>query len=251
MKAKIEDLEAKKVEEEVLLESVKVGEEREEQTMEEREKEERLARWVPKTDLGKDVLAGKVKSVEEVFESGRKVLEAEIFDYLLDLKSEMLMIGQSKGKFGGGKRRSWKQTQKKTIDANVTTFSVMAVVGNENGYLGVGVGKAKETLPAKEKAIRQAKLNLMKITRGCGSFDCSCKNMHSIPLKIEGKCSGVRVILIPAPEGTNLVASDELKRILRLAGIKDIYSRTFGQTRSTINLAKACIDALEKLNKIK
>jgi len=250
MKAKEELPETKKIEEEVLLDSVKVEEREEEQTLEEREKEERLARWVPKTELGKEVLAGKIKTIDEILESGRKVLESEIFDYLLDLKSDMLMIGQSKGKFGGGKRRGWKQTQKKTIDANVTTFSVMAVVGNKEGYVGIGVGKAKETLPAKEKSLRKAKLNLIKVMRGCGSFDCSCKNLHSIPMKTEGKCSGVRVILMPAPEGTGLAVSDELKRILKLAGIKDVYSRTFGQKRSTINLAKAAIQALEKLNKI-
>jgi len=238
------------VTEEVLIESVKVAEEPE-TTKEESERDKILNSWVPKTELGKEVLSGKIKNIDDILKSGKKVLESEIFDYMLNLKSDLLMIGQSKGKFGGGKRRNWKQTQKKTIDGNIIKFSVMAVSGDENGYIGIGIGKAKETLPSKEKAIRKAKLNLQKITRGCGSFDCSCSNPHSIPAKVIGKCSSCRIILMPAPEGTGLVASDELKKILRLAGIKDIYSKTFGQKRSTINLARACLDALNKLNKIK
>lgn len=239
------------IKEEILLESVKVTENEPERTGEMQERDRIIGEWIPKTQLGREVIAGKFNNIEEVFESGKKVLESEIFDYLLNLKSDFLMIGQAKGKFGGGKRRGWKQTQKKTLDGNIITFSVLTVVGNENGHVGIGVGRAKETLPAKEKSIRKAKLNLQKIVRGCGSFDCSCSNPHSIPIKVEGKCSSVRVVLMPAPEGTGLVVSDELKRIFRLAGIKDIYSKTYGQKRSTVNLAKACIDALNKLNKIK
>jgi small subunit ribosomal protein S5 len=240
-----------KEEEEVLLESVKVSDVEPEKDRQTEERENIIRQWVPKTQLGREVLSGKFKNVDEIFESGKKVLESEIYDYLINLNSDMLMIGQSKGKFGGGKRRGWKQTQKKTMEGNVTTFSVLAVVGNENGYMGLGTGRAKETLPAREKAVRKAKLNLQKVIRGCGSFDCSCSNPHSIPVKVEGKCSSVRIKLMPAPEGTGLVVSDELKKILKLAGIKDIYSKTFGQKRTTLNLTKACIDALNKLNNIK
>ena len=180
--------------------------------------------------------------------SGKKILESEIVDTLLKgMKNEMLMIGQAKGKFGGGKRRAWRQTQKKTKEGNVATFAVMAVIGNGNGYIGIGYGRAKETLPAREKAIRSAKLNIMKIARGCGSYDCSCEETHSIPFAAEGKCASVRIKLMPAPQGTGLVVGDEIKKILRLAGIKDAYSKTFGQKRSTINLAKATMAALRKL----
>ena len=225
-----------------------IAKEMERETREERADRERLEAWKPKTELGRDVLAGKVKDIDEILNSGKKILEAEIIDTLVrNLKSEMLMIGQAKGKFGGGKRRAWKQTQKKTKEGNVATFAVMAVIGNENGYLGIGYGRAKETLPAKEKAIRNAKLNLMKINRGCGSFDCSCEEVHSIPFEVDGKCSSVRIKLMPAPQGTGLVVGDEVKRILRLAGIKDAYSKSFGQKRTTINLAKATMDALGKL----
>ena len=65
---------------------------------------------------------------------------------------------------------------------------------------------------------------------------------------MEGKCSSARIILIPAPKGTGLVVDDEVKKILKLAGIKDIYSKTFGQTRTKYNLITACINALKKIN---
>ena len=211
---------------------------------------ESLAGWNPRTKIGKLAKEGKIKNIDEILDK-YKILEAEIVDSLLSLKTDLLKIGQSKGKFGGGKRRIWGQTQRKTAEGNVPTFSCMAVVGDENGHVGLGYGKAKETLPAREKAIRKAKLNVIKINRGCGSFDCACSESHSIPFKVEGKTGSSRVILMPAPQGTGLVIGDECKKILRLAGIKDIYSKTFGQTRTTKNLAKACIDALSKTNLIR
>jgi small subunit ribosomal protein S5 len=124
----------------------------------------------------------------------------------------------------------------------------MAVVGDEKGHIGIGEGKAKETLPARDKAIRKAKLNVFKINRTCSAFDCDCSELHTIPYKVEGKAGSVRVILIPAPQGTGLVAGGELKKVLSLAGVKDVYSKTFGHKRTTFNLVKACIDALKKTN---
>lgn len=225
--------------------------ERDRLTQEERRRvEEVLASWQPRTRLGKLVKEGKIKDVDEMLKK-YKVLEPEIIDSLLKIKSDLLAIGQAKGKFGGGKRRVWRQTQKKTAEGNVPTFACLSVVGDGNGYIGLGYGKAKETLPAKTKAIRDAKLKVFKIRRGCGSFDCSCREEHTLPFKVEGKCGSSRMILMPAPQGTGLAVGDEVKKILRLAGIKDIYGKTFGQTRTTINLAKACILALKKTNEIK
>ncbi len=238
----------KKIEKEEVLPEEEV-EKKEEAKKVEAEKEE-ASSWIPKTKLGKLVKEKKIKNIDEVLEN-YKILEPEIVDNLINIKSDLLNIGQAKGKFGGGKRRIWRQTQKKTAEGNVPTFSCMAVIGDEEGHVGIGLGKAKETLPAREKALRKAKLNIIKVERGCGSFDCSCNEPHSIPFQVEGKCGSSRVVLIPAPQGTGLVIGDECKKILRLAGIKDIYSRTFGQTRTTINLAKACIDALKKTRKSK
>jgi len=215
----------------------------------ERIKLEELDSWKPKTALGKKVREGKIKDINEILDSNQKILEEQIIDLLLKLDQDLLLIGQAKGKFGGGKRRAWKQTQRKTMEGNVPSFSCGVIVGDKNGHVGVGFGKAKETLPAREKAIRTSKLNLIKVTRGCGSFDCLCEEKHTIPFKVQGKCGSAVVILIPAPQGTGLVIGDECKKILKLAGIKDIYSKTFGQTKSTMNLAVACIDALKKTNK--
>jgi small subunit ribosomal protein S5 len=218
----------------------------------EREAKEKLELWVPKTQLGWDVKRGKIKNIEEIFQSNQKILEPEIIDILLpNLYVDTLFIGQAKGKFGGGKRRAFRQTQKKTEESNILTFGVMAIVGDKNGHLGIGYGRAAETLPAKEKAVRKAKLNITKIRRGCGSYDCSCDEPHSIPMEIQGKCSSVRVKLIPAPQGTGLVIGKEMKKILDIAGIKDIYSKSFGKVRTTLNTAKACVNALNKLGEVK
>src|SRR3989344_4380373 len=192
-------------------------------------REEIVDKWTPKTKIGKLVKAKEIKSIDELLDH-HKILESEIVDALLDLKKDLLMIGQMKGKFVGGKSAWRKQTQKKTAEGNVTTFSIMAIVGDENGRVGLGRGRAKENIPAKEKAIRKAKLIIMKIAGGCGSFDCGCGQEHSVPAKVDGKCGSATVVLMPAPQGTGLVACDELKKILRLAGIKDVYSKTFGKT---------------------
>jgi small subunit ribosomal protein S5 len=204
--------------------------------------------WAPKTKLGKEVKAKKVKDIDDILGHGKIILESEIVDSLMSVKSDLISIGQSKGKFGGGKRRAWKQTQRKTKEGNVPTFSAMAVIGDENGHVGIGTGRAMETLPARAKAVRQAKLNVIQVNRGCGSFDCADKDPHSIPFKVEGKSGSVRVVLIPAPQGTGLVIGDQGKKILKMAGIKDIYSKTFGKTKTTFNFSKAIIDALLKTN---
>jgi|TARA_Y100000310_G_scaffold157542_1_gene156935 small subunit ribosomal protein S5 len=216
----------------------------------EAEKKEAIAAWSPKTKLGKEVKDGKIKEIEEVLENNRKILETEIVDSLINVQSDLLAIGQSKGKFGGGKRRAWRQTQRKTREGNVPTFSTLAVIGDHNGHIGVGSGKSKETLPARDKAIKKAKLNIFKIKRTCAGFDCACSELHTVPFKVTGKSGSVKVTLIPASQGTGLVVANELKKILKLAGIKDVYSRTQGRKRTTFNLIKACIDALEKTNSI-
>lgn len=218
----------------------------------ERERLEKLDNWVPVTELGKMVRAGKIKDIDEVINKGLKILEPQIVDILLpNLSTEVLFIGQSKGKFGGGKRRAFRQTQKVNKEGASLTFGVMAVIGDGKGHVGLGFGKAAETLPAKEKAIRNAKLAISKILRGCSSYDCSCDEPHSIPISTTGKSSSVVVKLMPAPQGTGLVVGDELKKILKVAGIKDIYSHCEGRVRTTFNTGKACMNALIKLNDLK
>ena len=207
-----------------------------------------LESWVPKTTLGKKVFNGEIKSIDEILDKGIKILEPEIVDFLLpDLKHELIYIGGTSGKGGGIKRIPIRITKKVTKSGKRLRYSAMAVVGNENGIVGVGMGKAKEPRLAVEKAIRNAKLNVIKIKRGCGSWECGCGTEHSIPYKVKGKSGSVRVILMPAPKGVGLVANDEAKKLLKLAGIKDIWMKTFGDTSTRFNLIKAIFDALKKL----
>lgn len=209
-------------------------------------REARLAAWVPKTVIGRKVKSGEIKNLDSVLSEGRRILEPEIVESLVPLESDLIEIGQAKGKFGGGKRRAWRTTQRKTMEGNVVSFSSMAVVGDKNSHVGIGMGKGKETLSSREKAMRYAKLSIQRIERGCGNFDCSCDEPHSVPFIVEGKCGSVRIKLMPAPQGTGLVVGDEFKKILRLAGVKDVYGVTRGQTRTTFNALKACFNALLK-----
>jgi small subunit ribosomal protein S5 len=204
--------------------------------------------WKPKTSLGQRVKSGELTDIDQILENGVHFMEAEIVDALLPgLESDLLMIGQAKGKFGGGKRRIFKQTQKKTPEGNKPKFSTYCVIGNRDGYVGLGHGKAKETVPAKEKALRNAKLGLIKVRRGCGSWACGCKTPHSIPFAVEGKVGSAYIKLMPAPKGAGLVAESEVQKILQFAGIKDVYSMTDGQTRTRMNLLKATMEALREL----
>jgi len=211
-----------------------------------------LDAWKPKTEIGRKAKSGEIKDFSEILDKGTRILEQEIADMLMpNMESSLIAVGQSKGKFGGGKRSIWKQTQKKTSEGNKPKFATVIAVGNKDGYVGLGKGKSKETVPAREKAIRKSKLNIIKIRRGCGSWECGCGEGHSIPFKVEGKCGSIRMQLIPAPKGTGLIVEKECKKILELAGIKDIYSRTFGQTRTKINHVFACFDALKKIGEMR
>ncbi len=208
--------------------------------------------WQPKTTLGQKVKAGEITHMDQILDAGYPLLEASIADALIpNLELDLLGIGQSKGKFGGGKRSIWRQVQKKTAEGNKPSFAALVVVGNKEGYVGLGYGKARETLPGKEKAIRKAKLNIIKVRRGCGSWECGCGGNHSIPCKIVAKCGSVVVELLPAPKGTGLAMEKEASKILALAGIKDVYSRTYGQTRTKLNHIKAVFEALRLLSQVK
>jgi small subunit ribosomal protein S5 len=211
-----------------------------------------VAAWQPKTSLGQRVKAGAITDINQILDKGVPILEATIVDVLLPgMQNDLLMIGQAKGKFGGGQKRVFKTTQKKTPEGNKPSFTCIAVVGNGNGHVGIGLGKSKDTVPSREKALRKAKLNVFKIVRGCGSWQCGCKTSHSIPFAVEGKCGSVRVKLMPAPKGKGLCVEQEAAKILRFAGIKDVWSTSDGNRRSSINFIGAVVDALKKLTSTK
>jgi small subunit ribosomal protein S5 len=192
---------------------------------------EALETWVPRTRVGKLVSEGKITSLREIFDKNLPLLEPEIVDYLLpDLQYERLGVGI---------------VQKVTDAGRRSRFRVVVVVGNGQGFVGVGSGKARQYLEALRKALRNAKLNITPIRRGCGSWECRCGEPHSLPFTVRGKSGSVEVILKPAPRGTGLVAGEVAKIILRMAGVKDAWTETYGETRTTLNFARAVVNALK------
>jgi len=213
--------------------------------------EQLIEAWKPITELGRRVKNGEVKSLDQIFAEGETIKESMIVDALVPgIHNDLLLIGQAKGKFGGGKRRIFRQTQKKTREGNTIKFTTCAVVGDKNGHVGVAFGKSKETVPARDKSIVKAKLNLIKIRRGCGSWEGGA-DVNSIPYAVQGKCGSTIITLLPAPKGTGLCIEKECAKILEAAGIQDIWSQTKGQTKTKVNLIQACMDALGKLSEMK
>ncbi|MCC6027390.1 MAG: 30S ribosomal protein S5 [Archaeoglobales archaeon] len=188
--------------------------------------------WVPKTRLGKLVAEGKIKTIDEALASGLPIKEPQIVDILLpNLDEDILEISM---------------VQRMTDSGRRTKFRVTAVVGNRNGYVGVGVGKASQVAPAIQKAVENAKINIFRVERGCGSWECGCGTSHSVPFKTSGVCGSVRVTLVPGPKGLGIVAADVAKRVIELAGVRDVWSMTFGETRTTLNFAMATFEALKR-----
>mgnify|MGYP000547706104 CR=1 FL=1 len=211
--------------------------------------------WKPKTQLGKDVVEGKISSIDEIFTQGRKIMEPEIVDFLLPrVDHELILIGGTPGKGGGIRRTPAKRTAKMHKSGRKFKMSIFAVVGNKNGYIGIGEGHASGSgafRKAIEKAITKAKLNIVPVRRGCGSWECECGSYHSIPAKVEGKDGSVKIVLKPAPRGIGLVVSDEVKKIMKLAGVEDIWCKTFGETRTRVNLIRSVFNAFKNLNEMK
>jgi small subunit ribosomal protein S5 len=192
--------------------------------------------WTPVTRLGKMVQEGRITSLEEIFAQGLRIQEPEIVDLLLPgIQQEVLTINL---------------VQKQTDAGERSRFKALVVVGNENGYVGVGVGKARQVRTAIQKGVADAKLNLIPVRRGCGSWECGCGNPHSLPFKVTGKCGSVVVHIIPSPRGLGIVAGETAKIILRLAGIKDCWIRTFGSTRTIPSFAYATYDALRNTYRV-
>ncbi|MFX1389868.1 MAG: 30S ribosomal protein S5 [Promethearchaeota archaeon] len=189
--------------------------------------------WIPKTKLGELVQQGLI-TLDKIFQNNLVVKEKEIINILLpQLREDVITI---------------KMIQKMTASGQRSRFKAVVIVGAD-GFLGVGASKSKEVGPAIRKAIDKAKLSVVPVLRGCGSGECGCGGTHSIPFKVEGKCGSVRIQLIPAPVGVGLACADKVKQVLRLCGIEDIWSKTFGDTRTSENLVKATFEALKNAHK--
>ncbi|PKP59029.1 MAG: 30S ribosomal protein S5 [Candidatus Altiarchaeales archaeon HGW-Altiarchaeales-2] len=193
--------------------------------------------WVPKTEIGKKVANGEIKSIDEILEKNIRIKEPEIIEKLLPNLGEEILEN--------------KRVQRVTTNGRVMRFKVIVAVGDGDGHIGVGQGKAKEVPIAIAQAVRAAKLNIKKINRGCGSWFCDCGKLHTIPITMVGTSGSVSVKLVPAAGGLGLVAGEVTKKVLSLAGIKDVWSWSSGHTRTSLNLAQAVIDALVKCGEIK
>ena len=161
-----------------------------------RQQQEHRAEWKPRTSLGSLVASGKINSRDEIYANGRRIQESERVRHLLpDIKSQVVHVGI---------------VQKQTDAGEMTRFNAIVAVGNEAGWFGIGKGKASQMRIAIDKATTAAYLDVIPIKLGCGSWECRCSQLHSIPFKVKGKGGSVTIELVPGPRGLGLVAGENI-----------------------------------------
>ena len=139
----------------------------------------------------------------------------------VDVKDDVVAINRSAAVVKGGRRFS---------------FSALTVVGNSDGLVGIGYGKAKEVPSAVEKSVKDGRKRLMRVRRS-GS---------TIPHEVEAVYCSTRVRLIPAQPGTGVIAGKAVRKVVELAGIHDILTKVYGST-NPLNVVKATMAALAQL----
>jgi small subunit ribosomal protein S5 len=117
------------------------------------------------------------------------------------------------------------------------SFSVAMVAGNRKGSVGVGIGKAADTAAAIEKAMKNAKKNMIKVRLTSDMM---------IPHEVDAKEASARVMIMPAP-GRGMVAGSSVRNVLDLAGIKNVRAKIISGSKNKLNNARAAIKALEQL----
>ncbi|WP_458720997.1 30S ribosomal protein S5 [Candidatus Nitrosocosmicus sp. R] len=186
--------------------------------------------WKPRTTLGIMVASGKINSMEQIFENGMRIQESEIVKHLLpDIKTQVVSV---------------EIVQKQTDAGELTRFNALVAIGNESGWFGIGKGKASQMRNAIDKATNASYLNVIPVKLGCGSWECRCHQAHSVPFKVQGRGGSVTIELIPGPRGLGIVAGENIRNLLKLAGLKDCWSRSFGSTNTMSSTAKAIFSAL-------
>ncbi len=186
--------------------------------------------WEPKTRLGRQVRDGDITDMSEALASGLPLKEPEIVDQLLpNIEDEVLDINM---------------VQRMTDSGRRVKFRCVVAIGNRDGFVGYAEGREDQVGAAIQKAIEVAKLNIIDVPRGSGSWEDRSDEPHSLTRRTKGKAGSVTVELIPAPSGLGLAAAENVRKILELAGIEDAWTKSHGNTRTTMNLAKATFNAL-------
>ena len=147
----------------------------------------------------------------------------------------------------GGKPRERREFDQKIISIRRVTrviaggrrfsFSVSMVIGDRKGRVGVGIGKAGDTALAIEKAIRDAKKNMITIKR---------TKENSIRHDVNAKYCAARVQILPA-KGRGIVAGSSVRNVLELGGVTDVTAKIFSRSKNQINNARAAVNALSEL----
>lgn len=118
----------------------------------------------------------------------------------------------------------------------IFSFTALTVVGDGNGRVGFGYGKAREVPAAIQKAMEKARRNMLSIVLNNGTLQHTIKGSHT----------GSQVFMQPASEGTGIIAGGAMRALLEVAGVHNVLAKTYGSTNA-VNVVRATVDALRKM----